>query len=68
MATLTKVAATTASASRPSSLRVDRIIHGDCVEQLEQLPAGAADLVFADPPFNIGYEYDVYEDRLEREQ
>ncbi len=68
MATITKVAATTTPAIRPSSLRVDRIIHGDCVEQLEQLPAGAVDLVFADPPFNIGYEYDVYEDRLEREQ
>lgn len=49
-------------------MRVDRIIHGDCVEQLEQLPAAAVDLVFADPPFNIGYEYDVYEDRLERQQ
>jgi DNA modification methylase len=63
-----KVVATTAAAARPDSFRVDRIIHGDCVEQLEQLPAGAVDLVFADPPFNIGYEYDVYEDRLERQQ
>jgi len=25
--------------------------------------SGSVDLVFADPPFNIGYEYDVYEDR-----
>jgi site-specific DNA-methyltransferase (adenine-specific) len=39
------------------------VITGDCVEQLSQLPAGCADLVFADPPFNIGYEYDVYDDR-----
>jgi len=62
-----KVVATTAPASRPHSLQIDRIIHGDCVEQLEALPAGVADLVFADPPFNIGYEYDVYEDRLERQ-
>lgn len=27
-----------------------------------------ADLVFADPPFNIGYRYDVYEDNLEYEK
>jgi len=40
---------------------------GDCIEQLEQLPAGSVDLAFADPPFNIGYKYDVYDDRLGRE-
>jgi site-specific DNA-methyltransferase (adenine-specific) len=35
----------------------------DCVEGLKQIEAGSVDLAFADPPFNIGYEYDVYEDR-----
>lgn len=44
-------------------VRPSRIVHGDCIELLEKLPAGSADLVFADPPFNIGYAYDVYEDR-----
>lgn len=41
----------------------DEVITGDCLEVLAKLPAGCADLVFADPPFNIGYEYDVYHDR-----
>jgi len=41
---------------------------GDCVEGMNQLPAGCADLVFADPPFNIGYDYDVYEDSQEHQQ
>jgi site-specific DNA-methyltransferase (adenine-specific) len=41
----------------------DEVITGDCLEVLAALPAGCADLVFADPPFNIGYEYDVYNDR-----
>ena len=41
----------------------DDVITGDCLEVLAGLPAGCADLVFADPPFNIGYEYDVYDDR-----
>jgi site-specific DNA-methyltransferase (adenine-specific) len=27
------------------------------------LPEGSIDLIFADPPFNIGYKYDVYDDR-----
>ena len=41
----------------------DEVITGDCLKALAKLPAGCADLVFADPPFNIGYEYDVYDDR-----
>ena len=45
-----------------------QIHHGDCIAGMKNLPAGSVDLVFADPPFNIGYEYDVYDDRLEHEQ
>lgn len=37
----------------------------DCIEAMNELPEGSADLVFADPPFNIGYAYDVYDDSLE---
>jgi site-specific DNA-methyltransferase (adenine-specific) len=44
------------------------IVNGDCVAGLRGLPAGCVDLVFADPPFNIGYDYDVYDDRLDREK
>ncbi len=47
---------------------LNRIVQGDCVEGMSRLPDGCADLVFADPPFNIGYEYDEYDDRLESEQ
>jgi site-specific DNA-methyltransferase (adenine-specific) len=41
----------------------NQVIAGDCIEQLQKLPAGCVDLVFADPPFNIGYKYDVYDDQ-----
>lgn len=41
----------------------DTIHQGDCIEQLKQLPGGCIDLAFADPPFNIGYDYDVYDDK-----
>jgi site-specific DNA-methyltransferase (adenine-specific) len=37
----------------------------DCIAGLAELPPGCVDLIFADPPFNIGYEYDVYEDDKE---
>ena len=44
-------------------MRTNDVIEGDCIQKLGRLPAGCADLVFADPPFNIGYGYDVYDDR-----
>jgi site-specific DNA-methyltransferase (adenine-specific) len=40
----------------------------DCIEGMNRLPEGSVDLVFADPPFNIGYEYDVYEDKRAAEE
>ncbi|MEO1527456.1 MAG: DNA methyltransferase [Planctomycetota bacterium] len=44
------------------ALGKNRIHQGDCVKQLAKLKEGSVDLVFADPPFNIGYDYDVYDD------
>ena len=44
-------------------MQLNDVIEGDCVKVLAGMPAGSVDLVFADPPFNIGYEYDVYDDR-----
>lgn len=40
----------------------NRILCGDCVEVLRNAKEPFADLVFADPPFNIGYKYDKYHD------
>ena len=42
----------------------DKIILGDCIEVLSKADSPFADLVFADPPFNIGYKYDKYYDRV----
>jgi site-specific DNA-methyltransferase (adenine-specific) len=41
----------------------DVLLEGDCLESLAALPDGCAHLAFADPPFNIGYDYDTYDDR-----
>jgi site-specific DNA-methyltransferase (adenine-specific) len=46
-----------------SSIPLDQVIQGDCVAGLANISAGTVDLAFADPPFNIGYHYDVYQDR-----
>jgi modification methylase len=32
---------------------IGRVIHGDCLEVMKQIPDGAIDLVFADPPYNL---------------
>lgn len=40
----------------------------DCIAGMQQMPEGCVDLAFADPPFNIGYEYDVYDDRLKADE
>jgi site-specific DNA-methyltransferase (adenine-specific) len=47
--------------------RANTVHAGDCVERLKDIPSGSIDLVFADPPFNIGYDYDVYDDRQSRD-
>ncbi len=44
-------------------MRLNDVIEGDCIDVLARMPAESVDLVFADPPFNIGYQYDVYDDR-----
>lgn len=44
------------------SMRPNTIYCGDSCELLERWPAGCVDLVFADPPYNIGYVYDAYRD------
>jgi len=43
---------------------LDRIICGDCIEVLDKAREPFADLIFADPPFNIGYKYDKYYDKV----
>ena len=40
----------------------NQILCGDCVEILRRAQGPFADLIFADPPFNIGYKYDTYHD------
>ena len=40
----------------------NQVVTGDCLRALAELPTGSIDLAFADPPFNIGYGYDVYDD------
>ncbi len=52
----------------PQPFAPDTVYHADCVSLLSQWEPGWADLAFADPPFNIGFTYDVYKDKKPHEQ
>jgi len=45
---------------------LNQIICGDCIEVLSEIHEPFADLIFADPPFNIGYKYDKYYDKVKK--
>src|ERR1700754_2542008 len=41
-------------------LKLDQVIEGDCVARMSALPEGCADLVFADPPYNMQLRGDLH--------
>ena len=41
------------------------VVHGDCLDGLAGMEAGSVDMIFADPPFNIGKGYGEYRDNLD---
>lgn len=45
------------------TLPAGEIAVGDCIETMATWPEASLDLIFADPPYNIGYNYDQYDDQ-----
>ena len=41
---------------------------GDCLALMASWPENSVDLIFADPPYNIGYNYDQYDDNRSDEE
>lgn len=37
-----------------------KLIHGDCLTELKKLDASSVDLIFADPPYNLQLQKDLY--------
>ena len=44
---------------------LNTIICDDCLKVLKQIPDKSIDLVFTSPPYNLGIEYDTYNDNQE---
>jgi site-specific DNA-methyltransferase (adenine-specific) len=41
---------------------INKVITGDCVEVMKDMPEGWVDLVVTSPPYSVGISYDVYDD------
>ena len=44
---------------------LNKIIHGDSIELLKEIPDNKIDITFADPPFNLKKKYNNYKDSRE---
>jgi len=44
----------------PLSPWIDTVIEGNCLEVLPSLPAESVDLIFADPPYNLQLQGDLW--------
>lgn len=51
-----------------AELELNKIYCGDCIELLHKAKGIHPKLIFADPPFNIGYEYETYQDNVEHDK
>jgi site-specific DNA-methyltransferase (adenine-specific) len=45
-------------------LPLNQIIHGDCLEVLNSLPENFVDLIFADPPYNLQLQQELWRPNL----
>ena len=45
-----------------------KLIHGDCLIQMRDLPADSVDVVVTSPPYNLGINYGKYDDTSSREE
>jgi DNA modification methylase len=47
-------------------MNVNQIYLGDCIDIMASLPAGSVDLIFADPPYNLQLQGDLFRPNMTR--
>ena len=47
-------------------LPLDQIIQGDCIDVMENLPEKSIDIIFADPPYNLQLQKDLWRPNMTR--
>ena len=45
-----------------------KILNGDCLDKLKDIPDSSINLVITSPPYNLGIKYSKYKDKKPREQ
>ena len=45
-------------------METNQVIRGNCIDVMKELPPESIDLIFADPPFNIGIKYATHNDKM----
>jgi len=45
-----------------------KLIHGDCLHVMSELPADSVDVVVTSPPYNLGIDYGTYRDTAPRDE
>ena len=46
--------------STPKTLPLDQVIEGDCIAAMARLPDKSVDMIFADPPYNLQLQGDLF--------
>jgi site-specific DNA-methyltransferase (adenine-specific)/adenine-specific DNA-methyltransferase len=47
---------------------LDRVVQGDCIEQLRALPDASVHMIVADPPYNLNKDFGSWKEKERREQ
>ena len=50
------------------SLELNKVYNMDCIEGLKQIEDSSIDLIVTSPPYNVGIDYDTWEDNMPWEQ
>ena len=43
---------------------INKIICGDCLEVMKGIPDGSIDMIITSPPYNVGIDYEIYDDKI----
>lgn len=46
-------------------IETNKIINGDCIDVMSDMPEGCIDLIVTSPPYGVGINYDVHDDDME---
>lgn len=44
-------------------METNKIINGNCIEEMSRLPENSVDLLVTSPPYNVGIDYDTHDDK-----